>query len=640
MKKIQFLASMALLLVGCAEDSGIDNTQPILNSGRPFVATIENNQTRAHVEGLSIVWDDEDVVSVLDGVGNLQYKYSDESGEFAPVNSGVSTYDVYAIYPYGSGNSVQDGTISLTLPAEQTYAENSFGQGANTMVAKLDGDKLCFKNVGAYLELKLYGTNIKVKSITLRGNKGEQLSGDARVSFDANGVPTYEWAEGGEANTSITLTCPEEGVTVGDTEQDATSFWFVVPPQTFEDGFTITVVDSEDKIYQKSKSADAMAEGIALERNTVQPMAPLSLDAIAPVNEILCYDADGNEYPLVIEMDETMSFSVENFLPIEISTDSEGNFVASGEYLEVRAAIQSITIPEGVTSIDMAALAGCVNLTSVELPESLETIGMGAFAMCQRLESVEIPESVNIIGDLAFMGCASLESVDLSDNLERMGTATFAGCTSLESVTIPNSVEGSLHSTFSGCTSLTEVSLGESIVELNHSVFSGCTALESITIPANIEEIEEGVFSGCTLLKDVIFAEGSKLRFIWNSTFEGCTSLESIILPASLGGDSEADDSFVGSGDDVDGVGIPIQGTARGLGAGVFNGCTNLKTVYSLSLEPLLLDYNGSANTYPFPYENEDFVVYVPNDTALAAYKANDQWSIMGERIQVGSPSN
>lgn len=638
MKKIQFLASMALLLVGCAEDAGIDNTQQILNSGRTFVATIENNQTRAHVEGLSIVWDDEDVVSVLDGVGNLQYQYSDESGEFAPVNSGVSTYDVYAIYPYGSGNSVQDGTISLTLPAEQTYAENSFGQGANTMVAKLDGDKLCFKNVGAYLELKLYGTNIKVQSITLSGNKGEQLSGDARVSFDVNGVPTYEWAEGGEANTSITLTCPGEGVSVGTTEQSATSFWLVVPPQTFEDGFTITVVDSADKIYQKSKSADAMAEGIALERNTVQPMAPLSLDAIAPVNEILCYDANGDEYPLVIEMDETMSFSAENFLPIDIDPNT---LEPSGEYLEVREAIQSIKIPEGVTSLDMAALAFCENLTSVELPESLETIGMGAFAMCQSLESVEIPEGVNIIGDLAFMGCASLQSVELPDNLERMGTATFAGCTSLESVTIPDSVEGSLHSTFSGCTSLTEVSLGESIVELNHSVFSGCTALESITIPANIEEIEEGVFYNCTSLNEVIFAEGSKLRFIWNSTFEGCTSLESIILPASLGGDSEADDSFVGSGDDVDGVGVPIQGTARGLGAGVFNGCANLKTVYSLSLEPLLLDYTG-ADTYPFPYNNENFVVYVPDADAEEDYDNNSQWGdVMGpERIQVGSPSN
>ena len=107
-----------------------------------------------------------------------------------------------------------------------------------------------------------------------------------------------------------------------------------------------------------------------------------------------------------------------------------------------------------------------------------------------------------------------------------------------------------------------------------------------------------------------------------------------------MGGDSEADDSFVGSGDDVDGVGVPIQGTARGLGAGVFNGCTKLKTVYSLSLEPLLLDYTGAENTYPFPYENVGFVVYVPNDTALAAYKANEKWSIMGERIQVGSPSN
>ncbi len=639
MKKIQFLASMALLLVGCAEDAGIDNTQPILKGGRTFVATIENNQTRAHIEGLSIVWDDEDVVSVLDGVGNLQYKYSAESGEFVPVESGASTYDVYAIYPYDSANSVQDDKISLTLPAVQTYLENSFGKGANTMVAQFDEGKLCFKNVGAYLELKLYGEGINVQSIILKGNNGEQLSGNALVEFDENGVPTYEWVEGGEANTSITLTCPDEGVLVGDTAQNATSFWFVVPPQIFEDGFTIAVVDDEDKIYLKSKTLDSAEPGISFDRNFIQPMVPLCLNDIAPVNEILCYDADGNEYPLVIEMDETMSFSVANFLPIDINLDT---LEPSGDNLVYREMIKSIEIPEGVTSIDMAALAFCTNLTSVELPGSLETIGMGAFGMCTSLESIEIPESVNIIGDLAFMGCASLQSVDLPDNLKRMGTATFAGCTSLESVTIPDSVEGSLHSTFSGCTSLTEVSLGESIVELNHSVFSGCTALESITIPANIEEIEEGVFENCTSLKEVIFAEGSKLRFIWNYTFNGCTSLESIILPASLGGNSEADDSFVGSGDDIDGVGVPIEGTARGLGAGVFNGCTNLKTVYSLSLEPLLLDSDGAENTYPFPYENEGFKVYVPTSEAEVAYEADSKWGVvMGDgRIEVGSPSN
>ncbi len=629
MRKIYFYALTASLLFGCTKSEEIIPEQQIATA-RTFVASIEGNETRVHAEGLSVVWDDRDEISVI-GDNNYRYIYSANDKEFSPAeNEGITDdVSVYAVYPYAECNTIVDGKISLTFPAEQSYAEDSFGPGANVMIAKSSDDELPFKNVGAYLKLQLYGEGVTVKSISFQGNSSERLAGAALLSFDKDGTPVYEWNTTGEDGKVLTLNCPIEGVELNANKDDATIFWLVVPPQTFEGGFTIAVKDSFGRTFTKSTE-----NPVELKRNWIIRMAAIELSsALQPADEVWCYDAEGNVVP--VNIGDSGAISVANFLPIDIDHPT---LTPSGENLLARAAIRSIVIPEGVTSIDMAAFAFCTYLESVVLPSSLETIGMGAFGMCQSLKSVDIPENVSIIGDLAFMGCAYLESVDLPDNLKRMGTATFAGCTSLESVTIPDSVEGSLHSTFSGCTSLTEVSLGKSIVELNHSVFSSCTALESITIPANIEEIEEGVFSGCTSLKEVIFADESKLRFIWNSTFEGCTSLESIILPASLGGNSEADDSFVGSGDDVDGVGVPILGTARGLGAGVFNGCTNLKTVYSLSLEPLLLDYNGSANTYPFPYENDGFKVYVPNDAALTAYNADANWSVMGECIQVGTP--
>ena len=42
----------------------------------------------------------------------------------------------YALYPYSSDITITEkGVITATLPAGQSYAENSFGLGANTMVA-------------------------------------------------------------------------------------------------------------------------------------------------------------------------------------------------------------------------------------------------------------------------------------------------------------------------------------------------------------------------------------------------------------------------------------------------------------------------------------------------------------------------
>lgn len=53
-----------------------------------------------------------------------------------------------------------NGKIILTLPAVQPYAENSFGLGANSMVAATENKSdmlLQFKNLCGYLVVKLYG---------------------------------------------------------------------------------------------------------------------------------------------------------------------------------------------------------------------------------------------------------------------------------------------------------------------------------------------------------------------------------------------------------------------------------------------------------------------------------------------------
>lgn len=54
--------------------------------------------------------------------------------------------------------------------------------------------------------------------------------------------------------------------------ENPTSFWFVLPPTTFEGGITVTVHDTNGNTYTKSTD-----NAIAIERNIVQPMAALAL---------------------------------------------------------------------------------------------------------------------------------------------------------------------------------------------------------------------------------------------------------------------------------------------------------------------------------------------------------------------------
>ena len=88
------------------------------------------------------------------------------------------------------------------------------------------------------------------------------------------------------------------------------------------------------------------------------------------------------------------------------------------------------------------------------------------FACCSSLESVVIPDSVTSIGDQAFYDCSSLESIVIPDSVTSIGSTAFDGCSNLESVVIPDSVTSIGDEAFDNSSSLTDVSDGGSENEL------------------------------------------------------------------------------------------------------------------------------------------------------------------------------
>ncbi|GHT47913.1 hypothetical protein AGMMS49965_26130 [Bacteroidia bacterium] len=84
---------------------------------------------------------------------------------------------------------------------------------------------------------------------------------------------------------------------------------------------------------------------------------------------------------------------------------------ATPPWYDSRAAIKTLVINEGVTSIGDYAFSGCSGLTSVTIPDGVTSIGVFAFDGCSGLTSVSIGSGVTSIGMGAFAGCSGLTSV-------------------------------------------------------------------------------------------------------------------------------------------------------------------------------------------------------------------------------------
>lgn len=282
MKRPLVFAFTLALLAACSTEE-MDVRTPA-QADAVFYASFEDPvgiDTRVYAnEDLLLRWTADDRVSIFNkNTYNQEYQFIGETGDYEggfnkvgdpEFITGKSIPHVVSVYPFQRLTRVSENeVVTITLPVTQSYAQNSFGLGDNTMVSISSGNLLEYKNVGGYLMLKLYGEGVSVSSITLRGNNGEKLAGDATVTMPLDGVPSVVIAE--NAATGITLTCPGP-VALGATAEESTEFWFVVPPVTFSKGFTVSVNISTGGVFNKSTS-----KSVTIRRNNLSKMSPMEV---------------------------------------------------------------------------------------------------------------------------------------------------------------------------------------------------------------------------------------------------------------------------------------------------------------------------------------------------------------------------
>ena len=99
---------------------------------------------------------------------------------------------------------------------------------------------------------------------------------------------------------------------------------------------------------------------------------------------------------------------------------------------EAKYSLQSVVLPDTLTTISEFAFSDCAALTSINIPSGVTEIQRGAFAACSSLTQITIPESVSSVSEEAFTGCASLTSLTVmspSLKYENWGLEDLEGLT-------------------------------------------------------------------------------------------------------------------------------------------------------------------------------------------------------------------
>ena len=273
----------AIVAVGCTEDLTTDNV--VVNDATncemiEVVANLEiDEDTRTTLldnNSGKVLWSEGDAIGAVLSDGTIS------ECEATSVNGSSATFKVpsntlYAIYPYSSKTTynTEAGTLSHTLGSNITLDGSAkvFGDGQNVMVAQLSNSTLPFKHVCGYLEVKLKGTGT-VKHVALRSNSQnwDAMSGLGTIDLSDATKPVFTAStDHGVAFNWVYATCNNVELS----KSEAKSFYFVVPPRTYEN-LCICVQTEEGSYTISSKNS------IVVNRAKIRPIAAIDIDTVKP----------------------------------------------------------------------------------------------------------------------------------------------------------------------------------------------------------------------------------------------------------------------------------------------------------------------------------------------------------------------
>ena len=556
-------------VMGCTESSVEEIS---VNTKKEYFATIESSNTKTYIDDqIRLRWTAQDCITLFEeSTYAREYIFTGETGDNAGGFTQKSIDDkyftevqvpfTYAVYPHSSEIRLDetDCFLTVTMPSEQTYVENSFGLGANMMVAVSETNQLHFKNVGSFLRVRLYSENATISSITITSMGEESIAGTARVTPNINGNPTCEMTG---SNKSIRLICTNP-VKISSDEDAPTDFWIVVPPMTLEDGFSVSVekTDGKSQVYEVDGP-------FTFERNLYY-----NLKREVPQTEIpyLTFNADDTQTLSMSKAVETLEYSVDGGEWAELGTTTVTFGGANGDLrLRGKSSIGTATnyygnyystIKFGNTRVKVSCDGDIRTLVDYENFATANTANArfcSLFYFCINLTTApKLPATTLATNCYNYMfgDCRSLTNapelpatiladdcyVNMFSNCINLTTAPELPATTLASQCYGNM--------FQGCTKLTDAPELPATTLANlcyYGMFYGCTSLTSAPILPALTLVSScyyNMFYGCKKLNNIIMlatdinAQNCLLNWVYDVADTGTFSKASSMSEETLMG--------------------------------------------------------------------------------------------------------
>ncbi|WP_317855106.1 leucine-rich repeat domain-containing protein [Chakrabartyella piscis] len=182
-----------------------------------------------------------------------------------------------------------------------------------------------------------------------------------------------------------------------------------------------------------------------------------------------------------------------------------------------------LEIPREIAGLPVVTLADFAFAPKEELPIAEEkTHGNLEFVECldeditistegYLLESLFLPDTITTIGAHVFDGCKGLTSLVLPSQIVELPEYTFGNCVNLTHVGLPTGLEHLGAYAFYGCLGLEHLQLPQSLISIGKYAFYNCRNLQSINIPPVCDNLGMGIFLNCDTVFDIALEKASHM---------------------------------------------------------------------------------------------------------------------------------
>lgn len=262
----------------------------------------------------------------------------------------------------------------------------------------------------------------------------------------------------------------------------------------------------------------------------------------------------------------TYSSTIPKYTIVDSGIVADKAYYMSGE-------LTNMSLPSGVHEIGQFAFSR-TEVVSVTLPEGVKTIDYGAFYHCDRLLDVQLPTTVEKIEPFAFSDTPWVEDFlsgtgGINNQLDGRlnasdgdflvsGGALIAYRGDGANVTVPNGVRIIAAEVFKGNTTIKTLALPDSLISIGEGAFMGCTSLEEVSFGGNEEEILDRAFMGTGVsVKDI----PDRIRNVGVSAFDDLDSVTGLNITCEESTRRLSNISYRSSVEDKDNAGVTVYGT-------------------------------------------------------------------------------